>query len=501
LICRGLQRRAKSAVLLFAILAAIATGATASSLEPKLVIGVGRDFFDGPDSRTYLHGSTHTWEALTYLDEGLEARPWLAESWDSPDGGRTWVFRLREGVRFHDGSLLTAEFAKASIQRIVDHRRYDPTGVYRHLVRLETEGKRNLVFRLKEPSVNFPNLVSYYSSPVIHPRVFAADGKLTGLIGTGPYRIEEIHAGDRVVLRAFDDHWGPKPAYDRVVFRTLLDAQTRVIALLAGDVDAVADVGAILPQQAGEIESAPGITLSRVEVATTHYLLFNCRKPPFRDAEARHWLAGVLDRETLVSALAPGAGRVAEDPFTPLARNWAFGNLHPGPGQKPKPPGVPLILLLHAGTIERWPYRDIAQIAQAQLEGCGFASKIVIREPGAYYEDLQQGRFHIAFLPTTLMTGDPDFFYSYYVASDGPRSFDCGTREMDELIRSGRRATKVEERRSIYRKLSARFAAQMPLLPIYHDFSLYAFGKSVGSFAMDHNFRPLLIEARPRENQ
>jgi peptide/nickel transport system substrate-binding protein len=485
-------------VLFWAVWAAIAA---AQDPGPTLVIGVGRDFFDGPDSRTYLHGSTHTWEGLTYLGEGLEARPWLAESWHSPDGGRTWVFRLQEGVRFHDGSPLTAELARASIQRIADHRRYDPTGVYRHLVRLETEGKRNLVFRLKEPSVNFPNLVSYYSSPVIHPRVFAADGKLSGFIGTGPYRIEEILAGDRVVLRAFGDHRGPNPAYERVVFRTLLDAQTRAMALLAGEVDAVADVGGVLPQQAGEIESAPGIILNRVEVATTHYLLFNCRKPPFLDAPARHWLAGILDRDALVSALAPGAGRVAEDPFTPLARDWAFGDLHPGPGQRPDVPGEPLILLLHAGTIERWPYRDIAQVVQAQLEGCGFPSKIVIREAGTFYEDLQQGRFHIALLPTTLMTGDPDFFYSYYVASDGPRSFGCGTREMNALIRSGRRAAKVEERRSVYRKLSARFAAQMPLLPIYHDFSLYAFGRAVGSFAMDHNFRPLLIEARPKENQ
>lgn len=66
----------------------------------RLVIGVGRDFYEGPDSRTYLHGSTNTWEALTYLDENLRARPWLAESWQSTDNDRTWIFQLRRNPAY-----------------------------------------------------------------------------------------------------------------------------------------------------------------------------------------------------------------------------------------------------------------------------------------------------------------------------------------------------------------------------------------------------------------
>ena len=465
--------------------------------DESLTIGVGRDFYDGPDSRTFLHGSTNTWEALTYLGEGLVARPWLAESWESSEDAATWTFRLKKGVRFHDGTKLTALLAKASIDRIAAHARYDATGIYKNLDTLEARGKYELVFHLKAPSPGFANLVAYYASPILHPKTFVENGRLSGLVATGPFHVEEVKPGDRIVLKAFDGYWGNKPSYQTVVFRTLLDAQSRAMALMAGEVDAVADVGAILPQQIKAIQKEPGITLKQVEVATSHYLLFNCEKPPFNRADHRHWLAGLVNRQEMVTALVGGAGKVADDPFTPLATAYAFGGLKLRPGEKPATGMPKLTILLHAGTLERWPYRDMAQILQARLAMYGISAAIAVREPGAYYEDIQQGRFHMAMQPNTLMTGDPDFFYAYYVFSKGPRSCGCGSPEMDDLIYRGRHTVGPTARADIYRRLSQLFSETLPVLPLYHDISLYAHGPGVCDFAMDHNFRPDLLSARP----
>ena len=487
--------------LLACVLAWLMTAAMAQAQGPTLTIGVGRDLYDGPDSRAYLHGSTNTWEALTYLGPDLEARPWLAESWQCMDGGRTWVFNLRPGVRFHDGTPLTAWQVKAVVERIAARPKYDPAGVYRNLEAIETQGEHRVVFRLKRPCPHLPNLVAYYSSPIIKPSVFGPQGRLRTLVATGPFRLKEVKPGQSITLDAFSDYWGPKPAYQTVVFRTILDAQTRAMALLAGEVDAVADVGAILPQQAGEIEAAPGMALKKVEVATTHYLLFNCRRPPFASRQARHWLAGLLDRQEMVAVLAKGAGTLAQDPFSPLAKRWAFGLLRPGLGARPDPPARPLVILLHAATLERWPYRDLAQVIQQRLRGQGFRARIVVREPGAYYEDIQQGRFDLAMQPNTLMTGEPDFFYAYYVATGGPRDLGCGSPAMDRLIKQGREAMDPGRRREIYQELARLFNQQLPLLPLYHDLSLYAHGPAVASFTMDHNFRPVLIQARPKATQ
>lgn len=466
-----------------------------------LKIGVGRDFYDGPDSRTYVHGSTNTWEALTYLGPKLRAQPWLAESWRSEDQGRIWIFRLRSGVRFHNGSLLTNEDAAVSIKRIMSRPKYDPTGVYRDVIAVETKGDREIVFRLARPSPAFANLVAYYSSPIIHPSCFDKQGRLTHLIGTGPFKVKKIKRGQSIMLEAFPAYWGRAPIYKRAKFLFIPDAQTRLMALMAGEVDAVADVGAILPEQAADLASAPQIVLRRQSVATTHYLFFNCRRPPFKDREARLWLASILDRKQMVQVLAKDAGAVAKDPYAELASDWSFSLLRPSGGRKPLPPKAPLLILLHGGTIQRWPYLEIAQVLQERLAAGGLRAQIQVMEPGAYYEALQRGLFDLAIQPNTLMTGDPDFFYSYYLESKGPRDFGCGNQIMDRLIKQARHEMEPTKRRALYRELAVRFNQELPLLPLYHEVSLYAHGERVTEFFMDQNFRPRLDLARPRINQ
>ena len=471
--------------------------AAGSPGEAFLTIGVGRDLFDGPDSRAYVHGSTNTWEALTYLGPDLKAQPWLAESWQSRDQGRTWIFRLRPGVRFHNGAPLTAREAAANIRRMLQSPKYDPTGIYRDVVSVKAKGGHELVFRLARPTPAFANLVGYYASPIIHPSCFERDGRLKCLIGTGPFMVRKIRRGQSIELEAFPGYWGEAPKYRHVKFLYIPDAQTRLMALLAGEVDAVADVGAVLPEQAGELKRAPGITLLRRPVATTHYLFFNCRRAPFNNREARLWLASILDRNELVHSLAKDAGQVAKDPYSDLAADWAFGLLAITPGRKPPACKRELVILLHGGTIQRWPYLEIAQVLQERLAGQDLAARIRVKEPGAYYEALQRGSFDLAIQPNTLMTGDPDFFYSYYLESGGPRDFGCGCRDMDRLIQKARHEMNPEKRRELYRELAEMFNRDLPLLPLYHDISLYAHGPGVARFTMDQYFRPRLNLALP----
>lgn len=466
---------------------------------PTLVIGVGRDFYDGPDSRAFLHGSTNTWEALTYLDENLRARPWLAESWRVQDSGRTWIFRLRPGVRFHDGSLLTAREAAASVERIRRSPKYDPAGVFRDVVSIQAHGRREVVFRLKNPCPCFANLAAYYSTPIIKPAVFDGQGRITRLIATGPFKVERISRGDSIELSAFDGYWGAKPVYRRVIFRTILDAQTRAMALMAGEVDAVADVGGVLPEQAQELESAPGVILKRRETAVTHYLFFNCRQAPFSQARARLWLAGLLDRPRMVRILTQGAGATALDPYSPLAQDWAFGLIRPRGDGKPPEPARRLIILIHGGTVQRWPYLEIAQVLQEKLARRGWPARIEVKEAGGYYQALKQGRFDLTLAPNTLMTGDPDFFYSYYLAPNAPRDFGWRNQEAGVLIARARYEMDPARRRELYRRLAELVNQELPILPLYHDVSLYAYRDSLAFFEMDHNFRPRLDLARPKE--
>lgn len=465
----------------------------------RLVIGVGRDFYDGPDSRSYLHGSTNVWEALTYLDENLRPKPWLALSWWTEDGGRTWVFQLRPGVHFHDGSPFTANDAAFCLRRIASSPKYDPSGSFRHLRAVEAGGDLRLTCRLDRPTPDFPSLVAYYGSPVLKPETVDADGRITRLLATGPYRLEGVVPGHEVRLRAWEGYWGEPPAYDRVVFRMLADAQTRALALMAGDLDVVADVGAILPEQEPELRAAVGVRLMRQEVATTHYLLFNCLRPPFDQRAARLWLAGLIQKQGLVDSLAGGIAVAARDPYSRLAQDWAPGLFLPplDEGRAIIPGDKPLVILLHSGSVQRWPYLDLAQALQHGLRRRGLSARIVISEAGAYQQALRQGDYDLTLQPNTLMTGDPDFFYSYYLASGAPANPGWREPEAERLIAAARTEMNQNQRQMAYACLAQITARDLPLLPLFHETALFAHRQTVADFHIDHFFRPDLLRVRP----
>lgn len=467
-----------------------------SKAENKIIIGVGRDFYEGSKSRTFLHGSTNTWEGLTYLNQDLEAVPWLARSWESSSDGLEWTFYLRKGVRFHDGTPLTAKEVVASIERIRSHPRYDPTGNYRRVASVRARGDDAIAFTLNAPVPHFPKLVAYYSSPVIQPSCFDETGGVEKLVGTGPYQPVRISPDQEIVLSRFEGYWGPKAKYEKVVFKTIADSQTRLMALQAGDIDAIADVGGLLPEQLPQLESASQLAIKRVEVATTHVLLFNCGRPPFSDKGFRLWLSGTIDRKALVEAFTHGTGVVARDPYSRLCRPHAFGLIEPEAHAMPeiKPDQTPLLLLLHGGTLERWPYREMAQVIQALLSAHGLSAQIDIREPGGYHEAIKGGTFDLAIQPYTLMTGDPDFFYAYFIASTAPRNLGYQNPKADALIRAAREEMRPESRRTFYKRLQEILKQDMPLLPLYHDVSLYAHRKAVPGFEMDQLFRPILTQ-------
>ncbi|MEY6433799.1 ABC transporter substrate-binding protein [Thioalkalicoccus limnaeus] len=465
-----------------------------------LTIGIGRDFFNGPEGQVYVHGSTNTWEGLTRLDDRLTAQPWLAEAWHTPDDGRTWVFRLRTGVRFHDGSPLTAERAAETLNRLRAHPRFDPNGLFDDVESITAVGERDLVYRLTAPVPFFPKAVSYYGSPIVAPETLTADGRMEGLIGTGPFRLGRIRRGDSLEVLAFDDYWGGRPAYDRVLFRTILDADSRLLALRAGQIDAIVDFGGILPQQAPDLARVKGVTVKHRELANTHQVQFNCRRGPFAERAWREWFASRLDRAALVGVFAPGAGVLARDPHTRLDPDVAFGCIAPPPPMAPPGetrPADPLILLLHNGFAGRLPYLEFAQVIQQHLREAGLPTEIRIQEPGAHRRTRLAGDYDLLIGPTGFLTGDPDHHYANFVAGTAPFSGGCRDPDIEELIATARHETDPARRRDQYRRLCEWVATEWPMIPLYHEVALYAHRETVADLEMDVIFRPWLDRARP----
>ncbi|MCL6635187.1 MAG: ABC transporter substrate-binding protein, partial [Peptococcaceae bacterium] len=206
--------------LMFLILLILPAGCgtkdQAQNKAQELVIGVGRDFYSGPDSSNFLHGSTGVWESLTYLDEKLEPVPQLAERLVSDEADKVWTVYLRPGVKFHDGTPLNAEAVVKNVMRLKKRASFDEYGTFLNLEKVEAAGQREVKFTFNRPEPAFPAKVAYHGCPIFSPQSFDDSGKITTPYGTGPFKFAEYKKGEALVVTRNDDYWGGKPKLTKV---------------------------------------------------------------------------------------------------------------------------------------------------------------------------------------------------------------------------------------------------------------------------------------------
>ncbi len=471
--------------------------------KDPLTIGVGRDFYYGSEDRTYLHGSTNVWEGLVYLDEDLEPEPWLAEEITASEDGKTWTFRLREGVTFHDGEYFDAEAARVNIVRLSEHPQTSDS--YKYMENVQVLDTYILEIELNRPLPAFPVLISYFPGAMFSPAVIEADG--TGLeapVGTGPYTFDR-YGEDKIFLQAYGNYWKGEPNVGSVIFHHIPDEATRVSALQAGEVDALVDVGIILPEQVPELENIAGIELKTQQVLTSIYMFFQTESAPVDNPEIRRGISKLLDREELVDSLLDGYGEPGRAVITPLAGFWLDDELtryEYDPEEAKRlleenlAEGEKLHILVNSSWAARWPMSSIAQYLLTELNKLGIEAEIETIEMGAYSEKVQQGDFHISFCPWTGQ--DPDDFFSSWIQTGSgfnrSRGVEFSSAEADQLIEAAVQEMDRDKRRELYLELQDFVEEKSPLVPVYHDLSVYGARDYVKNLEMDFNFRPDLFK-------
>ncbi len=188
---------------------------------------------------------------VRYKDGTLEVEPALAESWTISDDGKTYTFKLRQGVKFHDGSDFNAEAVKFNFDRMLkeDHPFYN-TGPFPLSFNFSSIDAVNVLdehtveFKLKEPFAPFLSNLAYPTGLIVSPEAVKKYGKEFGRhpSGTGPFKFAEWQSGQRVVVERNPDYWDTAPALEAVVFRPITDANTRVAEMMAGGLDVMVEV-------------------------------------------------------------------------------------------------------------------------------------------------------------------------------------------------------------------------------------------------------------------
>jgi peptide/nickel transport system substrate-binding protein len=259
-------------------------------------------------------------DTFTSLDDNGQVQPKLALSWSHSDDFKTWTFKLRPGVKFHDGTPFNAEAAKLNFDRQKDPANKCRCAFYiAYIHDVQAPDDLTLVYNLNDPQVNLPALMTLQSSNNViqSPTAWKTKGDdyNRNPVGTGPYVLKSWTAGDRLVLEKNPDYWNKgHPYLDRIVLKPLPDAQSRFASLQSGEADIVWDDEA----DADNIQKAqkdPKLKVHSYAGSGAAVAAFNTKVAPFDDVRVRQALVMALDRKKMSQALTNGLARPATNPY------------------------------------------------------------------------------------------------------------------------------------------------------------------------------------------
>ena len=259
-------------------------------------------------------------ETLVKLDDSGKAVPGLAVSWSPSDDFKTWTYKLRPDVKFHDGTPFNAAAVKFNFDRQKDPKNACRCAFYiANYLSVEAPDDLTVVYKLKDPAVNHPALLTRpdQNSTIHSPAAIQAKGDdyNRNPVGTGPFVLKSWTAGDRMVVERNPDYWDrAKPNLDRVVLRPLPDSQSRFASLKSGETDLVW----VDEFEADNIERAKkDSTLQVLSYAGSGAAVaaFNTKVEPLDDVKVRQALVMALDRKKLSQALTNGLARPASNPY------------------------------------------------------------------------------------------------------------------------------------------------------------------------------------------
>ena len=259
-------------------------------------------------------------DTLTYLDDKGEPQPKLALSWTHSDDYKTWTYKLRPGVKFHDGTPFNAQAVKENFDRMKDPANKCRCAFYLSNVHdVQAPDELTLVYNLNDPTVNAPALASIPTSTgvVQSPTAWKAKGDdySRNPVGTGPYILKSWTAGDRMVLEKNPDYWNKgHPYLDRISLKPLPDAQSRFASLQSGEADIIWDD----EFDADNIQKArkdPKLAVHSYNGSGAAVAAFNTKVAPFDDVRVRQALVMAIDRKKMSQALTNGLARPASNPY------------------------------------------------------------------------------------------------------------------------------------------------------------------------------------------
>jgi peptide/nickel transport system substrate-binding protein len=388
--------------------------------------------------------------------------PDLAEKWDNPDD-KTWVFHLRQGIKFQDGSDLTANDVKYTYESVLDPAFNSPArAFYLSVDKVDATDKNTVTFTLKEP---FAPFLSYMDLAIVPQASGSKPDFGTRPIGTGPFKVDTWNTGDSIDLSAFDNFYAGRANLDRVRLKVVPDNSARVVALESGDLDFVQSP--LSPQDVSREQSAGKLKVDRTPAAGYTYVNLNTADPILSDKNVRQALSHLVNKQQLIDTIYKGIGKPANGPIVPGM--WAYSadvpsydyspdkarQLLDDAGWKAGSDGIrskdgqklSLVVRTHSEDPDR---KQLIQVLQSEFQNVGIDATTNTVEFPAFFQDVQDGKYQVGVIGW-LNLSDPDRATFRQFTIDGTANYGKYRNEqVDGLLKQARTTLDQTKAKGLY---------------------------------------------------
>ena len=466
-------------VLVGVVLAAVLPGRGVAQSKPEgefrwaLYVTLSAGWFDPGDIAGQL---TPFWVAYALHDAVIKPMPGnllapsLAESWTVSPDGRSYEFKLREGLKFHNGDPFTAEDVKFSF-----HRAKGAKPLHDRVREVTVVGPARVRFTLHEP---WPDFITYYGSLVsgagwVVPKKYVEqvgnDGFKKHPVGLGPYKFVSHNPGVELVMEANEQYWRKMPSVKRLVYKSVPESTTRVAMLKRGEVDVayLLDV-----PQAQEIRKDPNLKLAFSGGIATFYLDFLDQwdpKSPWADRRVRLAASLAIDRQALSDAETLGASKPAGNHVPPTFDFALPIEPHPYDPARAKK------LLAEAGYPNGFdggefhqlpPYFSLGESIINYFQQVGIRMRLRQSERAAFFAHLQSKKAKGVCVCSTALYGNAASRLSQVIPSDGAWAYG-GYPDIDDLFKQQAVESDRKKREALLHQIQRLVHERVRYGPIY----------------------------------
>jgi len=478
-------------------LAAVVFAAPAEAMaapEGQIVIAQGGD----PSTLDpHMHAENFTFAVVHNVFDHLVRRfvkqgqlahePGLATSWTNVNP-TTWEFKLRPGVKFHNGEEFNAEAVKFSIERVLNpDQKARWRWAFADIERVDAVDPLTVRIVTKVP---FPTLITNlaFCMPIVPPKYVREKGDThiaTNPVGTGPFKFVRWRKDDALVLEANDSYWRGSPKIKTLIFRPIPDESTRVAALVTGEIDIARGVPPSLVKQ---IADNPRTRVAKVPSALNiHVILDTLKDGPLRDKRVRQAINYGVDKEGIIKSILEGNGGAVGGPLTPVMFGFA-PDVKPYPYDPERarrllaeagfPQGISLTLNSPNGRYLK--DKEVNEAIAGQLARIGVRTQVVAHEWGTYVS-----RWPESLVPMYMIgwagTWDADGIM-FPLLRSGQRFSRWSSPDFDAIIDKARGTLDQGERVKLYRQATQLAHDEAPWLFLFHGMDIYGVSRAVADW-------------------